>query len=381
MDEKEYLSVDDVYTLVTEEDLKNLSPIVEDFIDSYEKNQEKPIEEWLSEKLQSELPEKSSDEVRAMANEIVESVRTFENKKESLNETLVSGRSKESWFEGEVKKATSRMSVEQTVQYYQGLDNAVKSTKEVLINSIFINEGQTKLQEDLYNEKWNVKFWNEYKAKDIVKDICKQSAQAALLGTAIGITTEEADKYFKGKKIEGKEVAKKVIAGVVDFCIKVAIAGAIKTGAEKGIIKCIPKGTPVGVIASVVFAGVENAKILYKYGKGEISGNEALTKMEETTVSTFGAMVAMGYGAAKGAAVGLAFGGPVGAAVGGFVGGTIAYMAGAALGKVVVETRRKIYEKISSVIGRLKIIDIKVCQDPIDLNNREFERKLGDIFK
>ena len=71
MDEKEYLLVDDVYTPVTEEDLKNLNPIVEDFVDSYEKNQERPIEEWLSEKLQSELPEKSADEVRAMANEIV----------------------------------------------------------------------------------------------------------------------------------------------------------------------------------------------------------------------------------------------------------------------------------------------------------------------
>ena len=106
MEEKEYLLVDDVYTPVTEEDLKNLNPIVEDFVDSYEKNQERPIEEWLSEKLQSELPEKSADEVRAMANEVVESVRTFENKKESLNETLASGRSKESWFEGEVKKAT-----------------------------------------------------------------------------------------------------------------------------------------------------------------------------------------------------------------------------------------------------------------------------------
>ena len=91
MEEKEYLLVDEIYTPVTEEDLKNLNPIVEDFVDSYEKNQERPIEEWLSEKLQSELPEKSADEVRAMANEIVESVRTFENKKESLNETLASG--------------------------------------------------------------------------------------------------------------------------------------------------------------------------------------------------------------------------------------------------------------------------------------------------
>ena len=136
MEEKEYLLVDEIYTPVTEEDLKNLNPIVEDFVDSYEKNQERPIEEWLSEKLQSELPEKSADEVRAMANEIEESVRAFENKKESLNETLASGRVKESWFAIEVKIATSRMSVEQAVQYLQGLDNAVNIAKEALTRTI-----------------------------------------------------------------------------------------------------------------------------------------------------------------------------------------------------------------------------------------------------
>ena len=471
MDEKEYLLVDDVYTPVTEEDLKNLNPIVEDFVDSYEKNQERPIEEWLSEKLQSELPEKSADEVRAMANEIVESVRTFENKKESLNENLASGRSKESWFANEVKNATSRMSVEQTVQYLQGLDNAVNNANEALTRTILTKAGQVsqnpclngyiaeqahvqsfnmnaaargskyiakvlepegaygknsvdavivdgsgkivkkyqfkycktadatdkalgnkyrgqqhlvpeeqasqmarkvtdhmeapdgtcsdpltkeravQMQEEAQSGKWNDKNWNDYKTKDIARGIGKQTAQAALLGAAIGAATEVADKYFKGEKIEGKEVAKKAIAGGADFGIKAAITGAIKTGAEKGVIKCIPKGTPAGAIANVVFVGVENAKILYKYGKGEITGNEAMAKMEETTVSAIGGMVAMGYGTAKGAAIGLAVGGPIGAAVGGFIGGTVAYMAGSAAGKVVVEARRKVSKVVNKAVS------------------------------
>ena len=129
--EKDILLIDDVYTPITEKELENLQPMVEDFVESYELNQDRPVEEWLSEKLQTELPDKTQEEVQNMAKEIVESVRTFESTKESLSETLATSRSKESWFAEQVKKATSRMSVEQTVQYLQNLDNAVNTAKEV----------------------------------------------------------------------------------------------------------------------------------------------------------------------------------------------------------------------------------------------------------
>lgn len=477
--EKDYLLIDEVYAPVTEDDFENLQPIVEDFVESYEQNQDRPVEDWLSEKLHAELPDKTQEEVQNMAKEIVESVRTFESTKESLSETLATGRSKESWFAEQVKTATSRMSVEQTVQYLQSLDNAVNTANEALTRTIMTQAGQVSLnpslngfiaeqehvqsfnmnaaargseyrarvlepngqgyaknsvdmviedangkvvkryqakycrdaeatqkafehgdyrgqqslapeeqiehmtrkatdhmeapdgtcsnpltkeravqmQEEARSGKWNDKNWNSYKTKDIAVGIGKQAGQAALLGAAIGASTEVVEKLWKGEKIEGKVVAKKALEGGADFGIKAAITGAIKAGAEKGVIKCIPKGTPAGAIANVVFVGVENAKILYKYGKGEINGSQALAKMEETTVSAAGGMIAMGYGATigatKGAAwgaalgsvvpgVGNAIGATVGAAIGGFVGGTVAYMAGSAAGKVVVEARRKV---------------------------------------
>ena len=49
--EKDYLLIDEVYAPVTEDDFENLQPIVEDFVESYEQNQDRPVEEWLSEKL------------------------------------------------------------------------------------------------------------------------------------------------------------------------------------------------------------------------------------------------------------------------------------------------------------------------------------------
>ena len=472
--------IDEVYTPVTEEDYENLKPIVEDFVESYEQNQDRPVEEWLSEKLQTELPDKTQEEVQSMAKEIVESVRTFESTKKSLSETGATGRSKESWFAEQVKTATSRMSVEQTVQYLQSLDNAVNTANESLTRTIMTQAGQVnqnpslngfiaeqehvqsfnmnavarrseyrarvlepngqgyaknsvdmviedangkvvrryqakycrdaeatqnafehgdyrgqqslapeeqiehmtrkatdhmeapdgtcsnplmkeravQMQEEARSGKWNDKNWNNYKTKDIAVGIGKQAGQAALLGAAIGAGTEVVEKLWKGEKIEGKVVAKKALEGGADFGVKTAITGAIKAGAEKGVIRCIPKGTPAGAIANVVFVGVENAKILYKYGKGEITGSQALEKMEETTVSAAGGMIAMGYGAAKGGAIGMAVGGPVGAAIGGFIGGTVAYMAGSAAGKEVVAARRKVTsvakKAVSSIVQAAK---------------------------
>ena len=62
--EKEYLLIDEVYAPVTEDDFENLQPIVEDFVESYEQNQDRPVEEWLSEKLHAELPDKTQEEVQ-----------------------------------------------------------------------------------------------------------------------------------------------------------------------------------------------------------------------------------------------------------------------------------------------------------------------------
>ena len=457
----EDLLIEESSSPVLDEDFEQLQPIVEDFVDSYEKNQDIPVEEWLCKKLQSELPDRSQSEVETMSKEIVESIRYSEACKESLSHAIADGRSRESWLAEKVAEGTSRMSAEQTVQYLQGLDNAVNKANDALWRTITTKAGainqnpslngfiaeqehvqsfnmnaqatgseyrakvlepdgqygknsvdivivdkndrivrryQSKycrnadatqkafedgnyrgqrslvpsdqvddigrkatdhleapdgtrsnplskteavdLQKEAQSGNWNPKNWNHYKTKDIAIGIGKQTGYSALMGAAIGAGSEVAGKLIRGEKIEGKEVVKKAVTTGADFGVKAALSGALKAGAEKGIIKCIPKGTPAGLIANVVFVGVENAKILYKYGKGEISGDQAFAKIEETTTSAVGGLMAMGYGVAKGAAIGASIGGPVGAAIGGFIGGTVAYMAGSAAGTAIAKARR-----------------------------------------
>lgn len=461
--EKVFLLLPDNWENQPQNDCKVIQLLIDDFVEDYERNQDKPVEEWLSEKMQKELPERSSQEISEMAREIIESLHCYEDKKTSLEASLKEGRSKESWFAKEVKNATSAASTLETQYYLYSLDEAVLEANEFLRGTIttragavsqnpcldgFIAEqyhaqtfnmnaeasgsqyrarvlepnggtyhknsvdiviedgngnvvrryqskyckdaaateqafhegdyrGQQSLvpsdqkpeinrkctdrleapdgtksnpltknraeqmRDEAQSGNWQDLNWNEYKTLDLAKGIGKKAGAAALMGVAIGAGTEIASKLIKGEKIEVKEVAKNALEGGVDFGVKAAAAGAIKVGAEKGILKMIPKGTPAATIANVVFVGVEDAKILYKMAKGELSGQEGLQQIETTTVSAACGLACMAKGASVGASLGLALG-PVGTVVGGFVGGTIGYIAGSTIGKEIVEVSRKV---------------------------------------
>lgn len=481
MEEKNVLLIEQANIIpeITEDEGRLLKPIMEDFVDCYERNQDRPVREWLTEKLASELPEKTHEEVSAMANEIIESITIADEKKKSLENHVNDGGSKEGWFAKQIKQATSAMTTQETVKYLQTLDDVVKTANESFARTILTKAGEVsrnpnldgyiaemehvqsfnmnaaangskytakvlepngaayskngvdieifdetgkvvrryqskfckdaeatqkafeagdyrgqqslapgdqakeitrkvtdhleapdgtcseplskvrakELRDEAQSGKWNDKNWNDYKTADIAKGIAKQAGQAALLGAAIGAGTEVVEKLWKGEKVEGKEVVKKAVEGGADFGVKAALSGAIKAGAEKGLIRCIPKGTPAGTIAQSVYVGVENVKILYKCAKGEITGREALEKMEESSVSTLAGMAAAGKGAALGKVAGGAIGtlfGPagtvIGGAIGGFVGGAVGFMAGSKVGQMVVKARRAVTKVAKSVI-------------------------------
>lgn len=468
-EQKDILLIDEAHSPIIEENFVELNEMINDFVDCYQQNQDRPIAQWLPEKIISVLPEKSIEEATAMVQEISDYVRTMEEQKESLAQATANGRSAESWFAERVQQVTSKMTGEETVQYLQTLDNAVTTANESLLRTIktkagefskshnldgFIAEqehvtsfnlnaeargsqyraealhstkknsvdivirdaegkivrryqskycknasatqkafehgdyrgqqslvpeeqaGQIKrksttcieapdgtqsnplskdrakeLQKEAQSGKWNPENWNAYKTKDIALGIGKQAMKAGFIGAAFSVGADVAMKLFNGEKIRPKEVAQKALLSGADMALKTVVTAAVKVGAEKGIIPIIARGTPVGRIANVVFIGIENAKILYKCAKGEVTPQQAFAQMEETTAAAAGGLMAMGIGAAKGAAIGTVLGGPFGAAIGGFIGGTVGYMAGSAIGTAIVKARRAITEKVSGWIS------------------------------
>lgn len=486
--------------ILVEEECIKIKPIIEDFVRSYAMNPTEPVENWLVPKLQEQLPEKSRDEIVTMVDEIIVTIKVNEEKKESLNEAIACGRSKESWFASETKKATSAISIQEAAKYLTGLDNALQRANESLYKTIttqagtvnrnprldgFIAEqyhaqtfnlnaeasgspyrakvlepngnryaknsvdivivdgegkvvrryqskyckdakateqafkhgdyrGQQKLvpkgQDDYINKKtttvleapdgttsnplkkskaeqmrdeaqsgnWNDLNWNEYATKDLAIGIGKQAGYAALQGAVIGVGFDVAQKLWNDEEVETEEVVETAIITGADFGVKAAVAGALKVGVEKEIIKVIPKGTPASTIANIAYVAIENVKVLEKMATGELTMKEGIEKLEQTTVSTTAGLMAMGKGAAIGSALGTVFG-PVGAAVGGFVGGTIGYMVGSKVGENAVKCAQKVRDGAMKVV---KTVDsgVKNVASSVKSGVRNFCSRAARLF-
>ena len=184
-----------------------------------------------------------------------------------------------------------------------------------------------RLRDEAQNGNWKEFNWDKYATKDLVKGVGKQARNAALLSTAISTLVHIAVKKCKGEEIKAKEVTEVAIKSGADSGIKVALAGALKVGVEKNIIKGIPKGKSANVYAAIAFTAVENVKIGYEMYKGKLTMQEGLEKMERVTFSCVAGFVAMQIGAAKGAEIGAFVAGPAGAGIGAAIGGALAFFA------------------------------------------------------
>lgn len=210
-------------------------------------------------------------------------------------------------------------------------------------------ERAEELRDKAQNGEWQEIDWNEYAIKDIATGIGKQAGLAALQGAAIGTGFNIVQKIYKGEEIEAKEVVEDAIDSGMDFGIKAAVAGALKVGSEKEIIKIIPRGTPASTVSNIAYVGVEEVKILWKMAKKEITMREGLEKLEQTAASTIVGLATMGESAKIGTIIGAVFG-PIGATIGGFVGGTVGYMAGSTVGEKIVDCANKICNGAKKVL-------------------------------
>lgn len=468
MEEKnieELLIDEELSPVITLENGAELKPIVTDFVKGYVQNQDKTIKEWLGQKLQENLPEKTSEEIQNITDDIIFSLEVTEKKQQSLEEAINNGRSKESWFASETQKAVSTMSQKETVEYLSNLDEALNNANEALYRTIttkagivsqsanldgfiaeqyhaqtfnmnaeatgspyrakvlepngkgyaknsvdieivddngrvvkryqskycqdakatlsawlrgdyrgqqfLIPEGQQngilkkcttvleapdgttskplskenakKMQNDAQSGTWEAVNWNEYRKKDVAMGIAKSARNAAVQGAVIGAGFDIAQKLCRGETIDGEEVIETALTTGADSGIKAAAAGAIKVGAEKGIIPSVLKETSVA--GNVAVVAIENVKVIGKMMSGELTGKEGIEKMEQTTVATVAGLSASASGATVGAAVGAVFG-PVGSAVGSFVGGTVSYLAGSKIGETITKGVQKVRDTV-----------------------------------
>lgn len=205
----------------------------------------------------------------------------------------------------------------------------------------------------------------QYEWKDTNRiDIAKQIGKQALVGACIAagmqgarILARRAWNRLNGRaNPEASEDLKAFfessLRATTQTAAQVAVSGAVVVAVKNGWLGAALRNTPAGLISNIACVGLQNAKVLYKLGKGELTQGEALEAIGNTTVTTTMAIAGATKGASVGAAIGTVFG-PVGIAVGGFVGGVAGGIAGGQIGEVVYNAGKAVAKTAVRVVASL----------------------------
>ncbi|MDR1395264.1 MAG: hypothetical protein LBK52_03710 [Deltaproteobacteria bacterium] len=349
-------------------------PILRKFVKGYfDKPEGVGLAEWLAAELQAELPEHKKSAVTEMADEIIGTLTTIQAYKKSLSEAINSGRSKESWFAGQLKDFTSNLSPEESAKYIKNIYISLKKAHSDLLSYLTAQNDPSNveyvrissLQANIHSverllaesqadfESWD---WNSYQATDITADMGQKAAEAALLGAAVGVGSEDFRQIWTGEDVKYEGQVENALNKESDIGLKAAVAGAVKAASEKNLLPEIPQGTSASVIATVVHSGIEKAHIYAQIGQKKITPLEGLEKIENDAVATAAAVVttaAEKTGGAIGLRAGVFIGsifGPAGAAIGGAIGYKVGSLVGKAVGEIIVETGRKVVNTVVSAV-------------------------------
>ena len=238
MEDKQEAEVFDSYCVEKiwpEEKAKQVFQIEKAFLKSYAASQEVPLAQWLAQELHKQLPEKSTNEVEAISNEIISALQTAEEMKASQQKAITIGRSKESWFASKVMQATADMPIPKRAEYLQSLEEAIKSANEATYKVIAAENGSSN-SASASTAGAQTEATEKRQESNSALNIGKQACHAGVQAAATTAGKDIAQKVINGEEIDGDEVAKKAVNAGVDEAVKVAVAGATKVAEEKGWI-------------------------------------------------------------------------------------------------------------------------------------------------
>ncbi len=233
----------------------------------------------------------------------------------------------------------------------QGATNIIKSPDGTASKPLSYEDAQAIKAQIQVKEEISQYKWESLDKINLGKSIIAESAKMVVFhalfqgGRIFGGRIIKGIQGKKQNKIEEdmKDWLSSSYVGTKNIAIQSIITTAILISARNGWIKAL-QHTPAGKIASIVYIGVQNAKILYQIGQGKLTPLDGLHEMQKTTLSAVGGLI----GAGKGALIGGSVGGPVGAIVGGIIGG----IAGSSAGEIMSAGLNKIKPTLKNVIKK-----------------------------
>lgn len=317
MEEKEMgvLLLDEEHApILIKDECKELKPILTEFVECYAANRDKPVEEWLSMKMQEQLPDRQPEEIIGFVNEIITTLKVDEENQASLSKAVSDGRSKESWFASTANKAVSAMSAQEAAKYLTSLDDALKTANDALYNKITTQAGtinQNPSLDGFIAEQYHAQTFN-------------MNAKAAGRNRYYAEVPEPKGKRY-GKNsvdivIRDKEAGGRIVKRYqCKYCKDAgATAKAFERGDYRGSGKLVPEGQENGIqkkCATVIEApdGTTSNPLTKERAKqmqdevqsdnwNELNWNEYAAKD-----LAFGIGKQAGYAALQGAAIGVGF--------------------------------------------------------------------------
>lgn len=212
---------------------------------------------------------------------------------------------------------------------------------------------QEKAQQEAESRQYD---WNDTNRASIARQIGKQALVGACIAMGMQgtrILARRFSNHLSGRENPSanddlKEFFESSLRASTNTAAQVAVSGAVVVAVKNGWLGAALRNTPAGLITNIACVGLQNAKVLYKFGKGELTGEEAVDAIGNTTVTTTMAIVGATKGASLGAAIGTVFG-PVGTVIGGFVGGVAGGIAGGQIGEVVYEAGKLVSKTAARV--------------------------------
>lgn len=131
---------------LTEKEARTVREMFKEYLKRYkEKDPSMTDKEWLEELFRTELPEMTEEEVKEDAEEIVESIETFDKNLASINDAAKKGVSKESWIADKIQEASVGMSVQEYGRRLQGLDDILYAKNAELADALtVVSDGEIK---------------------------------------------------------------------------------------------------------------------------------------------------------------------------------------------------------------------------------------------
>lgn len=214
-------------------------------------------------------------------------------------------------------------------------------------------ELQKKAQLDAEAKQYD---WNDASRLSITKEIGKKALISAAFSAGfqgVRILGRRVWNNLTGKENQSsnqdlQEFFEAAIKSSTNSGVQVAVSGALVIAVKKGWLNVL-QNTPVGRIADIVYVGLENAKCLYQFAKGELTATETLNAMSNNSCTAVGGIAGAVKGAALGAELGLILS-PIGAIVGGFVGAVAGGIAGSAIGDFVYQGGKAIVKTVAKTL-------------------------------